>query len=272
MVAGADPLPAFISCPGSYGHRMRILLDHPLTVFFVTVVILWVASRTGALLREIRPGLQLEGSHFNLAVGATLTLLGVIVGFTFSMALSRYDQRKGLEEQEANAIGTEYLRADALSPADAAKVRALLREYLSQRIVYYVSRDPEVLRSAGDRTAGLRSELWASVKGPATAQPTALSALALSGMNDVLNAEGYAEAAWRNNIPSAAWLLLVTIAAFANLLLGYHARRRSVVLLILPIALAISFFFIAEIDSPRSGVLRVHARNLEMLAESLVAR
>ena len=78
---------------------------------------------------------------FGVVQAATLTLLGLIVGFTFSMALTRYDQRKNYEEAEANAIGTEYLRAGLLPAAEARKVRALLRNYLDQRIVFYETRD-----------------------------------------------------------------------------------------------------------------------------------
>ena len=68
---------------------------------------------------------------FGLILAAALTLLRLIIGFSFSMATSRYDQRKNLEEAEANAIGTEYARAGLLPAADAAKVRALLRTSLT---------------------------------------------------------------------------------------------------------------------------------------------
>ncbi|MBV8626302.1 MAG: hypothetical protein JO371_00300 [Paraburkholderia sp.] len=68
---------------------------------------------------------------------ATLTLLGLIIGFTFSMALNRYDQRKNFGEEEASAIGTAYIRAALLPPDDAAKVRTLLASYLHQRILLY---------------------------------------------------------------------------------------------------------------------------------------
>jgi hypothetical protein len=61
---------------------------------------------------------------FGVIQTATLTLLGLIIGFTFSMAVGRYEQRKNYEEAEANAIGTEYVRADLLPGADAARVRA----------------------------------------------------------------------------------------------------------------------------------------------------
>jgi hypothetical protein len=193
-----------------------------------------------------------------------------LIGFTFAMAVSRYDQRKGYEEQEANAIGTEYVRFDVLSAANADELRALLRDYLNQCIVYYTSRDPELLRHAGAKTSQLQSELWSEVTRSVSAQPNPVSALVLSGMNDVLNSAGYTEAAWRNRVPLAAWILLISIAAFCNFLLGYRAQRKtSMLLLVLPISLALSFFLIADIDSPRNGVIRVYPQNLESIADSL---
>jgi len=89
-------------------------------------------------------------------------------------------------------------------------------------------------------------------------------------MNDVLNRQGYTVAAWLNRVPIAAWLLMASIAIFANILLGYRSiNRPKLTLLILPIALAISFFLVADIDAPRSGVILVHPANLQLLADSL---
>jgi hypothetical protein len=123
-------------------------------------------------------------------LSATLTLLGLLIGFSFSMAISRYDQRKNYEEAEANAIGTEYVRADLLPTVDAAKVRALLRSYIDQRILFYKTRDKQKLLQINADTAQLQSELWSAVRAPAASQPMPVSALAISGMNDVLNSQG----------------------------------------------------------------------------------
>ena len=112
--------------------------------------------------------------ELGIILAATLTLLGLIIGFTFSMALSRYDQRMNYEEAEANAIGTEYLRAELLPPADAAKVRALIRSYLDQRILFYTAREEQQLQQVDARTALLQTELWSAVLAPAAAQPNAV--------------------------------------------------------------------------------------------------
>jgi hypothetical protein len=186
------------------------------------------------------------------------------------MAVSRYDQRKNYEEQEANAIGTEYLRANLLPAGDAAKVRALLRNYLDQRLLNFNSRNEVDLKQIDAETARLQNEMWSAVVKPAEAQPTPLAALILSGMNDVLNSQGYTQASWWNRIPTAAWLLLLAICIFCNLLIGLVARGKSAFLfVILPLALAICLPLIADIDSPRRGFIHVRPQNLESLAESL---
>ena len=252
---------------------MLNLLDHPLLILGFSLFSFWISTWIGALLRARKWNVSVQEraqEDFTLILGATLTLLGLIIGFTFSMAVNRYDQRKYFEEQEANAIGTEYVRANLLPTADAARVRALLRRYLDQRILYYDTRNEQQIPQINTQTARLQTEMWSAVETHAAAQPTPVAALVVAGMNDVLNSQGYTQFAWWNRVPRAAWVLLVTIAIFCNLLVGYAARVRSAFLfLILPIALSISFFLIADIDSPRAGLIHVHPQNLGSLSESL---
>ena len=204
---------------------MGNLTDYPLLVFVVSFLALWGAALLGAAFKK-RERKADEGTRedFGVILAAILTLLGLIIGFSFSMAISRYDQRKNLEEEEANAIGTEILRADLLPEADAAKVRALLATYLAQRVQFYTTRDQEQLRDINARTAKLQAELWSTVKTPAVAQPSAVTALAVAGMNDVLNSQGYTQAAWWNRIPHAAWGLM---GAIADLLQSADRLRRA---------------------------------------------
>src|SRR5438045_517087 len=240
-------------------------LDRPFLIFVVSLLIFWISAWVGGRIR-MRQGSEKEGSHedFAFVLGATLTLLGLIVAFTFSMAVSRYDQRKNYEEQEANAIGTEYLRADLLPIGDAAKVHALLRSYLDQRILCYKTQDEQQLRQVNAQTARLQIEMWSTVSAPAAAKATPVAALILAGMNDVLNSQGYTQAAWWNRIPIAAWTLMVAIGVCCNALFGYSARlaaggnRRF---FLLPLIVAVSFFLIADLDSPTGGVIRVSPHN-----------
>ena len=185
--------------------------NYPTIILVFSFLLLWLAGSLGASIRRKRklPD-QVAGADPGLILGATLTLLGLIIGFTFSMAVSRYEQRKNYEEAEANAIGTEYVRADLLPAADAQRVRGLLANYTTQRILFYTTHDEQKLGRVNANTAQLQTDLWSAVAKLAAAQPTAITALVVSGMNDVLNSQGYTQAAWWNRIPPSAWALMFT--------------------------------------------------------------
>jgi hypothetical protein len=255
---------------------MSSLTKSPFLVFALSFLVMWLAARIGFFCRRKQNNLEEDARQdLDLVVTATLTLLGLIIGFSFSMAISRYDQRKNYEEEEANAIGTEYLRADLLASADAARVRELLKVYLDQRILFYRTSDEQKLQQINAYTAQLQSEMWTAVHAPGGPQPAPIPALAVSGMNDVLNSEGYTQAAWWNRIPTAAWCLMAAVAICSNLLVGFASRRAKpgvIRLLVLPFVLCISFFAIADIDSPRRGVILVIPQNLIRLSQSLNGR
>jgi hypothetical protein len=241
------------------------LSDFPLLVFAISLAALWGCAWLGMVAADWRGAERGEREDFDLVLAATLTLLGLIIGFTFSMAISRYDLRKGNEEAEANAIGTEYLRVDLLPAEQTAKLRELLGDYLQQRILFYTVNAPEPLRKINAQTNALQGQLWSIVRASAKDQPNVLSALAVSGMNDVLNAAGYTQAAWTNRIPREAWVLMVLISVLSNLMIGYAASRmkkRVVFLVVMPLVLAIAFFLIADIDSPRGGYIHIKPLNL----------
>jgi len=170
---------------------MQTLFDYPALVFIISFVAMWLSARVGAsVLRRFRTIDEDARDDFSVIQAATLTLLALIIGFTFSMAVGRYDQRKNYEEEEANAIGTEYVRADLLPAAEAATVRGLLKTYLDQRVLFYTTRDADELAQVNADTSRLQNAMWAAVRNAATAQPTPVAALAVSGMNDVLNTQG----------------------------------------------------------------------------------
>ena len=250
------------------------MMNFPVLVFALSFVVLSLAAGLGDILRSrVYPLVEEERDDFGIILGATLTLLGLLIGFSFSMAISRYDQRRRCEEDEANAIGTEYLRADLLPLGDGTRVRDLLKRYLDERVSFYTTRDRGRLAEITTDTAKLQTELWAAVRPGAAAVTTPVVFLVISGMNDVINSQGYTQAAWWNRIPIAAWGLMATIAICCNLLVGYGARRRDWhVFLILPIAVSIAFFLISDIDSPRGGTIHVEPQNLISLSQSLRAQ
>ena len=149
------------------------IADFPLLVFAISLVALWLSVQLGAFFgRKLRPVQDDERDDLGIVINASLTLLALIIGFSFSMAVSRYDQRKNYEEEEANAIGTEYVLADLLSTADAMKVRQLLAKYLVQRLLFYTIRDARQLENVDHETAQLQIEMWSTIQAAATARPT----------------------------------------------------------------------------------------------------
>jgi hypothetical protein len=250
---------------------MMVFLKYPRLLFLLSFLVLCLAAWVGGWMGRRWPTLNEEiRSDFSVVQGTTLTLLGLIIGFSFSMAIGRYDQRKTYEEAEANAIGTEYVRVDLLPAAARTQVRDLLKRYTDLRISFYTTRNYEDLQKIGAETTAVQNELWTAVASSATAQPSPVMALAVSGINDVLNSQGYTQAAWWNRIPESAWVLMFLIAIFSNMMVGYGARYfRLRLFLVLPLIVSISFFLIADIDSPRRGVIRVQPQNLKSLRASL---
>jgi hypothetical protein len=251
------------------------ILDYPLLVFVLSFITLCLSVVIGALLRKGRDLEKSTHDNYSVIQAAALTLLALIIGFSFSMATNRYDQRKNYEEAEANAIGTEYVRADLLPAAKAERVHLLLRKYTDQRILFYETRDAKQLAQINTHTAQLQAELWSVIVESADSRPAPITALVASGMNDVLNSQGYTQAAWWNRIPIAAWLLMASIAICCCLLVGYDLRDMKAgrsLIPILPLIVSIAFFLIADIDSPRAGAIQVNPQNLISLSESLNAQ
>jgi hypothetical protein len=252
---------------------MTQLLNYPLVLFGVSGLTLWLATQIGASLLRRRSHVASDvREDFNTILVTTLTLNGLIIGFSFSMAINRYEQRKNYEEAEANAIGTEYSRADLLPHEAADNVRSLLRQYLDLRVAFYTAHDESQIGLINAHTEASQSALWAAVSTEAAAHPTPIVALTVAGMNDVLNSQGYTQAAWWNRIPVGAWILMAAIGLTSHLLLGYGAQSSKAegrLFVVLPFVFAVSFLLIADIDSPRSGLIRVHPQNLISLAALL---
>lgn len=249
---------------------MNPIIDNPFAVFAIALVTQWGAATVGDFFRRtIRPLKKDEREDFDTVLVASLTLLALIIGFSFSMAVSRYDQRKNYEEAEANAISTEYLRADLLPTEEAGRVRQFLKTYVDQRIDFYLGRE-RARQEANLDPIKIQDTLWSTVVRVGGAQPNPILALTVSGMNDVFNTQADTRAAWLNRIPTAAWTLMLLIAIFSNLLLGYRDRSRSsLALLVLPLIASIAFFLIADIDSPHVGAISVVPHNLVSTSEAM---
>lgn len=252
---------------------MSAIVDNPFLLFAISLLLQWMATFVGRLARRRHPMGDEERDEAVTVLNAALTLLALLIGFSLAMAVARFDQRETYEEAEGNAVGTAYLRADLLPPASAARVHALLVTYTQERILYFEERDPLRLGRIDAETARLQDELWDTVAAAASAQPTAPISLVVSSVNEVIDAQGFTQSSWSNRIPVAVWVLMLLVAVACNALLGRVETRVSVAtLLVLPVLLSVSLFLIADIDSPRVGIIRVVPQNLISALRALPPR
>ena len=251
---------------------MAAFVDHPAVLFLVLSVVFIAAVALGAFVLRPRAGLsESQRDDFKVMQGATFTLLAFIIGFCLSMAVSRYDQRKNLEEAEANAIGTEYVRADLAAGPLADSMKSALARYAQLRLADYLTRDISELSRIGRDAAALQSDLWQLAVRVAKDMPTPIGATVVTGMNDVLNSQDYSEAARINRIPLGAWVLLIAIGLCGCVMQGYGASgtlRKALLISILPLTISLSLALIADIDSPRGGIIHVQPQNLSRLIHS----
>jgi len=250
-------------------------MDFPLLVSVSSLALMALSIGVGDALRK-RAGVSKDDGRAESAgilAAAILTLLFFIIGFSFSMAVNRYDLRKNCEQAEAIAIGTAYSRADLLAPGDAARVQTLLKRYLDQRILFYTTRSRGRASEISTGTVQLQTELWSTLRPAILAVPAPLMGVLVSGMNDVINSQRSSQAAWLNRIPVTAWALILIIGIGCCWLMGYRARRTDwLAFLIVPIAVSVCLFLIADLDSPRGGAIRVTPENLASLSQSLPAQ
>ena len=249
-------------------------MNRPLLICVCALAILWAVARLGAFLgKKWKTEDESENQEFWVILGANLTLLGLLVGFSFSMAIGRFDQRKSDEEEEANAIGTEYLRLDLLAEPVRLRIQGELAQYLQLRIQKYDTDASDNTLELDAKTAQLQGVMWNEVRNAASEKRDPLTTTVVTGMNDVINRQGYTQAARWNRIPHPAWGMMAAIALISNFLIRFGQKKiRRVMSFAFPLSIAISLYLIADIDSPRGGLIRVVPQNLIALADSLHSR
>lgn len=202
-----------------------------------------------------------EASDEGQVLGAALVLLALLLGFTFSMALSRYDSRRALVVQEANDIGTAWLRAGLYATPAAAALQGELATYARTRIgAPGRTPDDEVrVRRAG---AVMRRAIWTSTAAvTAPDRSTAQAAALVAAVNAVLDTATTRETAIDARVPETVVDLLAVYAGVSALLLGYvlsaFGSRHRVASLVLFVLLAMTIVLILDLDRPQSGAIRV---------------
>jgi hypothetical protein len=249
------------------------LLDHPAVLFVVTCIVLLSMHEIGFRLRmrakdrdEKEWEKQVHETRNQIAL-----LLSLLLGFAMSMALSRFDERKKLVVDEANAIGTAYLRATMQAEPIRSGAPVLLREYVDARIVIFGRGDDEHIRqSAAERSKQIQDELWSGVTAAAQQAQTPIVAIYAQALNDMIDLDSERVAAVLNRIPTDIWMLLALLSVMTSLVVGYGQRQRSALATFVPVLMvAIAVSLIADLDSPASGFIQVNQQSLQSLSAEL---
>ncbi|HEY2826512.1 MAG TPA: hypothetical protein VGJ04_02845 [Pirellulales bacterium] len=206
--------------------------------------------------------------------GAILGLLGLLLGFTFAMAVGRYESRRALVLQEANAIGTTYLRAALLPGAHQSDVENLLRRYVDVRLDFYdAGEDRAQQANAEQKAAQIQQELWAHAVASAKEAPSPLAVSFITSLNETIDLDATRMNALRTHVPGAVWLLVLAIAACGCCASGYaagaHGARSIFANWVLPLLIAVVITLIADLDRPRGGLIGIKQQPLIDLKQSL---
>ncbi len=218
-----------------------------------------IGRRSSAKHREI--------AHEGIGVieAAVFALLGLLLGFAFAGGMSRLDARRQLIVQEANAIGTAYLRLDLLPSAAQADMRRLLREYLDTRLrAYDKLPDLPAAEQELQRANQMQREIWSRAVNASREDPTGNAArVLLPALNEMIDVTTARTIALRTHLPPLIFTLLIVIALLTGLLGGFamakRPRRSPLHMLLYATVIAVTVYAIIDLDFPRFGLIRLDA-------------
>jgi hypothetical protein len=237
-------------------------------LFIGTVACLEAGYRLGSY-KSKSPDLAHEG--IGGLEAAVFALLGLLLGFSFGGGTSRLEARRQLIIQEANAIGTAYLRLDMLAAGDQPQMRRLFRKYLESRLrVYELLPDMNAASQQLLRTAEIQQSIWSSAVTASRADPTHTAArLLLPALNEMIDVTTSRTVALHTHLPTLIFVLLVVVALLSALVAGYAmSKRRSrswLHMLVYSLVIAITVYAVLDVDDPRSGLIRLQAADQALL-------
>ena len=204
-------------------------------------------------------------------VGATLALLALMLAFTFSLAGSRFEDRRQVVLSESNAIGTAYLRAAMLPEPMRTESRNLLRDYADARLEAV---EPGKLSHAIAKSEELHSRLWAQAVAATEKDRSPITAIYVQSLNEVIDLHATRMmAGLRSRVPAAIWVVLFLLSFLSMAMMGYHEAltnsRRSIVIVALILGFSTVLFLIVDLDRPRQGTLQVSQQAMIDLRKSM---
>lgn len=244
-----------------------------LCLLVVTLLVAEGAFRAGVSRRSGAD--ETDQSLVSALQGALLGLLALMLGFTFSMSVSRYDARKELVLAEATSLGTTYLRAGLLAEPHRSTMQGLLREYTAARLAFYdAGTDRARLDEVNAATGKLQDRIWAAAKAAADASPQSIpTGLLIHSLNDTLDMSEKRLSALSNHVPDVVVVLVLLVAVVSFGFIGYGCgltgRRHIVMTTVVAMLVAFVVAVILDLDRPRRGLVTIGQDAMLRTAQSM---
>ena len=247
----------------------RAAIEISTGLFFGILICLEIGYRVGHRNSVNHP----EWAHEGIGVieAAVFALLGLLLAFSFAGATSRLDAKRQLIVQEANAIGTAYLRLDVLPIDGQPEMRRLFRDYLEARLRVY-EKLPNLKAAEQElvRVAELQGEIWSGAAATSRNDPTQNAArLLLPAINEMIDVTTARTIAMHTQLPFLIFVLLAGVALISGLLAGYamsKREKRSLLHMVLYAAvIAVTVYVILDLEYPRFGLIRLDAADKALL-------
>lgn len=220
---------------------------------------------------RLAPQYQPFRGQFDVVRTATFALVGFLIAFSFSGAATRYIERVDIIVEEANALGTAWLRADLLPDPQRGELKAALREYTEDRVTLLSTGDDAEIGRLLAKVNGLHARMWAAAKAGG-ADDVMLMNLVLPPLNDVIDLHSSHYSLAQRRLPVPILAVLLATAALSLLLVGagdgLAGRRLPLLDGVYALVLSVSLWMTIDLDYPRQGLIQVSG---QPMADALAA-
>lgn len=242
----------------------------------IAMLLLWLALEGGYRFGQWRKSHAADEREQPVGgmVASILGLVALVLGFTFSLVASRFDARRMGVLEEANAIGTTFLRTSFLPESQQVESARLLREYVAARIDGV--RDTSHAQQAIARSETLQTDLWAQAEASAKRDPSSImTGLYIQSLNEVIDLHATRLLAMRSRVPLVLWIALCFLSTLGMASVGYQSAlagtRRSPAMLALVLAFSTVLYLIVDLDRGQEGLFRISQQPMLDLQRSIQA-
>jgi hypothetical protein len=238
-----------------------------ITLFILLIVFYLIGFRIRGQIVKNNPDHTIE--DLGQINSTLLGLLALLLAFTFSMSNSRFDTRRQLVIEEANAIGTAVLRTDIYPDSMRQLLRANLREYVEKRIAFYeAGMDVEKVVMEFKKSDEIGKKIWSIAANYARVDDiTTRTSELIPALNDMIDITTTRRAAGESTIPDSIMYFLFALCLCSAFLLGYDHKNKFDWIVVIGFALMLSatVFTIIDLDRPRSGLIDMDKPNQKII-------